>query len=176
MENNNEIWKDIPGYEGLYQVSNMGQVKSLGNGGTHKNVKILKPGMTSKGYLNVVLWKNGKKKNHLVHRLVAEAFVPNDEPKHKTQCNHISENKLDCRAINLNWMSSKENANWGTRNKRIMKKQSTPIVQKLPDGTVVKVWSSQNEAGRNGYIQQQINRCCNGKRKTHRGYLWAYLN
>ena len=175
-----EIWKDIEGYEGLYQVSSLGRVRSLPRKGT--SGKILRPGTNTKGYLFVILYKDGKTKCYKVHRLVAQAFVPNDDPEHKTQVNHINdEDKSDNRVSNLNWMSPKENLNWGSRNKRASQKlknhpnESKPVKQLTLDGTLVAIWPSTQEAERNGFKHTHIGQCCNGKRKTHKGYLWAYL-
>lgn len=96
-----EFWKDIEGYEGLYQVSNVGQVKSL------KRNKILKSGKTKKGYLQISLYKDGKRKLFLIHRLVAAAFLPNEEEL--PQVDHVNGNKTDNRASNLQWISHVEN-------------------------------------------------------------------
>lgn len=96
-----EFWKDIKGYEGLYQVSNVGQVKSL------KSNKILKLAFTHDGYLRVCLCKNGKKRNFLISRLVAEAFLPNEEDL--PEVDHINGVRTDNRVANLQWISSVEN-------------------------------------------------------------------
>lgn len=96
-----EFWKDIEGYEGLYQVSNIGQVKSL------KRNKILKPAPNSCGYLQVCLHKNGKQKTFRIHRLVAEAFLPNEDEL--PEVDHINSDKTDNRVANLQWISHVEN-------------------------------------------------------------------
>lgn len=96
-----DFWKDIQDFEGLYQVSNTGQVKSL------RNNKILKPGKTSDGYLQVTLSKNGEAKCFLIHRLVAEAFLPNEEEL--PEVDHINNDKADNRICNLQWISHVEN-------------------------------------------------------------------
>ena len=114
-----EIWKDIKGYEGYYQVSNLGNVRSLDRvGRTGKNLKgrVLKQ-KTTKGYNMVGLYKDGKQKHKTVSRLVAKAFVNN--PDKKPEVNHIDENKQNNKADNLEWVTAKENSNHGTRPKRI---------------------------------------------------------
>lgn len=111
-----EIWKDIEGYEGLYQVSNMGMVKSLNYKCSGKE-KILKPSKNI--YMRLVLRKDGKGKCVLVHRLVASAFIPNDNPTEKTEIKHIDENPSNNHFLNLEWCSHIENLNYGTRNKKI---------------------------------------------------------
>ena len=122
-----EIWKDIEGFEGKYQVSNMSNVKSLErtvwNGrGYYKTVpeRILKARKASNGYLQVQLCKDGKVKGYLVHRLVASAFCEN--PEGYTEVNHLDENKTNNNADNLEWCSRSYNANYGTRNQRAGKK------------------------------------------------------
>ena len=120
-----EIWKDIVGYEGLYQVSNFGRVKSLakyknGNGGSKfwRKERILKPANTGRGYLMVVLIKEKKRTTYILHRLVAQAFIPN--PNNLPQINHKDENKTNNVVSNLEWCDNKYNSNYGTRNVRII--------------------------------------------------------
>lgn len=104
-----EQWKTIDEYPN-YMVSNMGNVKSLNYNGTGKE-KILKQCKNSKGYLNVTLVNNDGKKNYLVHRLVAIAFIPNSKPKLKKQIDHINTDKTDNRVENLRWATALENSN-----------------------------------------------------------------
>ncbi|MBP3619849.1 MAG: HNH endonuclease [Clostridia bacterium] len=111
-----EIWKEIRNYEGLYMISSYGKVKSLGNNKTKKE-KILKPQKNKNGYLKVCLYSNGKMKQLYVHRLVAEAFIPN--PNNLTQLNHKSEIKTQNNVDNLEWCTYEYNNNYGTRNKRM---------------------------------------------------------
>ena len=109
-----EVWKDIEGYEGLYQVSTCGNIKSLakprknGNGRCYiQKEKLLKQSFTSTGYKKVELYKDGKRKSFKVHRLVAIAFIPN--PDNKPEVNHIDGNKINNNIDNLEWVTSSEN-------------------------------------------------------------------
>lgn len=121
-----EIWKDIAGYEGLYQVSNLGSVKSIDRkvfGKEHlfvqfKKGKIKKAHLSGKGYLKVVLYKENKPKRCYVHRLVAETFLNN--PNNLPQVNHKDENKLNNNVSNLEWCTNKYNCNYGTKNERMI--------------------------------------------------------
>lgn len=99
-----EVWRDIHGYEGLYQVSDLGRVRSITRGGT--NGRMLKPDNCF-GYLRYTLCKNNIPTRHRAHRLVAEAFIPN--PENKPQLNHINGNKEDNRVDNLEWCTESEN-------------------------------------------------------------------
>lgn len=124
-----EMWKDIPGYEGLYQVSNLGNIRSLKYAGGNK-VKLLKQATTN-GYKQVQLSKNGKGKNHLVHRLVAIAFIPN--PNNLPVVNHKDENPSNNNVDNLEWCTQEYNINYGTRNERAsesMKGENNPCYGK----------------------------------------------
>ena len=126
-----EVWKDVVGYEGYYQVSNLGRIKSLNRYVKAKNnskklmkSKVLKPVKNDRGYLMVVLSKNAKKRKIFVHRLVAEAFIPN--PSNYPQVNHIKEMEKDNNnVINLEWCTCSYNCKYGTRGKRIWEKRRT---------------------------------------------------
>ena len=174
-----EIWKDIPNYEG-YQVSNLGRVKSLkrfrkGRNGSLVTVKekILKPWINSTGYYLIELSKQSIKKKHLVHRLVWSAF--NGQIPEDLQVNHINEVKTDNRLSNLNLMTCKENLNWGTRNERSAKKRTKVVLQFTLDDVFVKEYPSLIQAYREtGFFFQNISKCCNGKRKTAHGFKWKY--
>ena len=179
-ENNRiEIWKDYKDYEGLYQASNLGRMRSLDRWVKSKSGsvrlckgKILKPFTTKNGYLQVCLWKNGKVKTFYVHRLVAEAFLPN--PNNLTEVNHKDENKLNNNAENLEWCDREYNCNFGTRNERDALTKSKPVLQYTMEGEFVKEWKSIRECGRNGYDQGHVAACCQGKQKYHKGFIWKY--
>lgn len=167
-----EIWKDIPGYEGLYQVSNLGNVKSFFTG------KLLKKLPHSTGYLAVVLYKDRTSKRRTVHRLVAMAFLPN--PESKLTVNHKNGNKHDNSVDNLEWATHKENQRHAVKtglkvginykNNRL----SIPVAQYDLDMNLIKVYPSLNEAGRSGFRTEEICKCCKGKNKTSGGYIWKY--
>lgn len=159
-----EYWKPIKGYEGLYMVSNWGRVKSIKFG----KERILKPVTNSSGYLLVGLYKNNIEKKYSVHRLVAEAFIPN--PYNLPQVNHRDENKLNNNVDNLEWCTNEYNINYGTRTERYSK----PVLQYTLDGEFVGEWPSARECGRNGFNQGSVSACCRGKLKTHRGFIWKY--
>lgn len=116
-----EIWRDVEGYEGLYQVSNMRRVKSLNYNRSGKE-RVLKQRKNKWGYLRVVLCKDGDYKNYRTHRLVAQVFIPN--PENYPEVNHIDEDKTNNAVDNLEWCSSKYNCNYGTRNEKI----SRPVI------------------------------------------------
>ena len=172
-----EVWRDVKGYEGLYQVSDQGRAKSLERkdrfGRTVKE-RILKPAVTQDGYLKVTLWAGGKPKTLRVHRLVCEAFY--DNPDNKSDVNHINEDKTDNRACNLEWSTRKENLNHGSRNERAAKARSKPVGQYTRYGDLVKVWPSTQEAERQaGFNHGNISEVANGNRKTAHGFIWKYV-
>ena len=159
-----EYWKPVVGYEGLYMVSNWGRVKSIKFG----KERILKPVTNSSGYLLVGLYKNNIEKKYSVHRLVAEAFIPN--PYNLPQVNHRDENKLNNNVDNLEWCTNEYNINYGTRTERYSK----PVLQYTLDGEFVGEWPSARECGRNGFNQGSVSACCRGELKTHKGFIWRY--
>ena len=180
-----EIWKDIKGFEGLYQASNLGRIKSLERFRKGKNgslvplkEKILKPRMLNSGYYIVQLYKNSIQKWYQVHRIVWEAF--NGSIPEGLQVNHINEIKTDNRLENLNLMTCKENINYGTGIERRAKKQingkkSKPVLQFTLDNILVKEYPSTHQVEREtGFNQGYICACCKGKYKTAYNYKWKY--
>lgn len=117
-----EVWKDVVGYEGLYQISNTGKVKSLPKwaGKSLRKERILKTPPDKDGYIKVVLCKNNKTRFLSVHRLMAEVFIPN--PNNFPQINHKDENKQNNNLDNLEWCTCKYNINYGTRTERASKR------------------------------------------------------
>ncbi len=148
-----EVWKDIEGYEGYYQVSNLGRVKSLRvKKYSHKQKqpidvfreRILNPYFNTKKYLFVDLKKGGKRKTQQVHRLVAKAFIPN--PDDLPQVNHKDENKQNNCANNLEWCTNQYNSTYGTNKQRMAEKMRKKVLQISESGEVVNEWDSIGEA------------------------------
>ena len=161
-----EIWKDIKEYEGLYKVSNEGNVKSLQN----NKEKILKPASDKDGYLHVNLCKNCEHKNYLIHRLVAAAFIPNTN--NLPQVNHKDEDKTNNNVSNLEWCDCKYNNNYGTRNLKSSISQGKKV--KCIETNIV--YHSINEAERQtGIDNSSIIKACKGKYKTAGKYHWEYV-
>ena len=173
----NEEWRDVVGYEGLYQLSDQGRVKSLARqnclGRTVKE-RILKSRTNRYGYMEVNLCADGKRKMLKVHRLVCQAF--HDNPDNKPEVNHVNEDKTDNRACNLEWCTRRENLNHGTRNERSRKSLSKPVGQYTLNGELVKVWPSAIEVQRQtGFSQGYICNTVRGKYKQAYGYIWKYV-
>lgn len=177
-----EQWLPIEGYEDLYQVSNLGRVKSLGNDKTRKE-RILKPFTNKQGYQQVSLCKDGKVKILYVHRLVAMAFIPNTN--NYAEVNHIDENPSNNHISNLEWCDRKYNCNYGTRNEKVSKalsgkfgkknNRSKQIIQLTLDGEFIKNWGSMMDVERKlGYHQSSISQCCKGRYKSANGYKWKF--
>ena len=164
-----EIWKDIEGYEGLYQISNKGRVKSLKYG----KERIRTPVITNDGYLNVILYKNTTAQHRLIHRLVAEAFIPNQD--NLPEINHRDENKKNNCVENLEWCDRGYNVNYGTRNERITGRPSIAILQYSKSREFIKEWQSSREVERVlGIDNSNITKCCKGKRKYAGSFIWRY--
>lgn len=171
-----EIWKDIGGFEGLYQASNLGRVKSFDTKDKLDRIRkgrVLKPRRNKTGYLQVTLCKNGKHKTHYIHRLVAEAFIPN--PENKPQVNHIDEDKTNNMVSNLEWSTSKENSNYGTRNERVSKTKNIPIIAiNLKTGESTDFGSGKECAIQLGLDPSSITKVIKGRYKQTRGYTFKY--
>lgn len=170
-----EIWKDIPGYEWLYQASSLGRIKSFNYKRTGREC-ILKQIKTN--YCRINLYKNKVQKQFLVHRLVWSAF--NGDIPENMQINHINEDCYDNRIENLELVLPKSNANWGTRNKRVADKTTNGKMSKIVlqysfEGELIKEWPSVREIKRVlGYNNGNISKVCNGFRKYAFGYIWKY--
>lgn len=176
-----EIWEAIPDYEGLYEVSNYGRVRSIlfrNRQKVYKRNKILSMCNNGTGYYVVNLYRDGKGKVFLVHRLTAMAFIPN--PNNYPQVNHKDENKKNNHIENLEWCDEKYNNRYGTRNFREtvtkQKKYGIPVVQKDINGNVICVYSCIREANRKTNIgRKEISRVCKGIYTQAGGYRWEYV-
>ena len=173
----NEIYKDIVGYEGKYQVSNLGNVKSLNYHRSGKE-KVLTPFQKPNGYMTITLWKDNSGHTKHIHRLVAETFIEN--PDNLPEVNHIDENKENNRIDNLEWCNSKYNMNYGTwidrrRDNFDYSYCCKRVNQYDLNGNFIKTWSNIALAQRELKICH-ISDCCNGKRKTAGKYIWKYTN
>lgn len=201
----NEIWKDIEGYEGYYQVSNTGRVKTLNRvvtqkNGTKKKLKerILKPAKCTNGYLRITLCTNSHAIGFLIHRLVAKAFIHN--PNNQPEVNHIDENIENNHVENLEWVTSQQNSRHGTNIERMRKAliergsvagenngmygrtgsknpNSKPVIQYDMQGNFIAEYASASCPGRKfGYNPSSISGAARGNYKQAYGYMWKYKN
>lgn len=185
-----EIWRDIDGFGGCYQVSNLGRLRSVdrtvkGNKSNYiRRGKILSPKTHRNGYLCVVLCKDRKQKMYYIHRLVASAFIPN--PDNLPQVNHKDEDKSNNRVENLEWCSAKYNTNYGSANDRrceSLKKRNNnynigiPKVRRkvlcVETGIIYNSLKSVNI--QLGLHRHRISQCCKGIRNTCGGYHWRFI-
>ena len=178
----NEVWKDVVGFEGLYKVSDKGNVYSVerkDSRGHKRGGRILRPSYDKDGYLLISLYKNGKVKKKRIHRLVIEAFIPN--PNKLPQVNHKDENLSNNELSNLEWCDARYNSNYGTRNKRIRKKVRAVNIK---NGEVIR-FKSTVEAESKGYDRSTISKACRGvyrsnagkligDGRTYKGHIWYY--
>ena len=190
-----EIWR-TPIYDGEiyedFEVSNLGRIKSLNYRRTSRT-ELLKLFDNGRGYLRVYLSKNGEDKWCLVHRLVAETFLPN--PDNLPEVNHKDEDKtnnfvflnedgsVDKEKSNLEWKNHRDNCNHGTRNERIAKAnkivktngiRSKPVLQLTLTGDLIREWPSVGECGRNGFNKGAVAACCRGEKPHYKGFKWCY--
>lgn len=158
-----EIWKDIDGFEGRYQVSNLGNVRSL----LRNPTKILHQALNGKKtYRRISLYKNRILTSHCVHRLVAAAFISN--PNNLPEVNHKDWNTLNNNVNNLEWCDR-------IYNLKNRKKGSCSVKQYSLNGEFIKEWETSAAAAEaNGFDDSTIIKCCRGKRETHKGYRWEY--
>ena len=185
--NENEVWKDVLGYEGLYQVSDRGNVYSVERRdsiGRKVGGRIMKPSSHTGGYLQVQLYKNGKVKSKYIHRLVLEAFV--DNPNNLPEVNHLDEDKTNNELSNLEWCTREYNNNHGTRTERVTQIQSRKVKGvNVENGEIIR-FKSTMEAGRNGYSSGAVSEASRGVYKDgrtgkligggriYRGHRWYY--
>ena len=189
-----EIWKNVvikgEKYE-RFQVSNLGRVMNLNYYNTGK-AKLIEPFDDVNGYLCVNLYKNKETKNCYVHRLVAEAFLPNllnkpcvnhkiegDEGKTMNMVFFNEDETIDYEKTTIEWVTYKENNDYGTRTERSAKSQingktSKKVLQFTLDGEFIREWPSTHECERNGFNRGNIVSCCNGKLPHYKGFRWEY--
>lgn len=180
-----EIWKDVKGYEGHYQVSNYGNVRSI----KFRKIKILKPSKIN-GYLMVPLYLDGEKKREMVHRLVYSTFVEDIPdfiaikgmaPQKQLVINHKDENKSNNRLENLELISMLENSHYGTslvRQKYKWEENSKKVYQYTLNLQLVRIWKSLKECKENGYNAGGICDCCKNKymgyTNVYKNFVWSY--
>lgn len=175
-----EVWKDIPGYEGLYQASCFGYVRSLDRiaykGRKHVPIKIegriLSPWVDTTGYLKVEMFKNGRCRKEKLHQMIAKTFIPN--PNHKSTVNHKDENPLNNTVLNLEWMTNKENVNYGTRIQRNREKFGIHIKRIAPNGKEDNYFTLHDAEKATGIPRQSISYAI--KHKTLlKGFHWEVV-
>lgn len=167
-----EIWKDIKGYENRYQVSNLGKIRRKNYDYRSPKYRILKPKIEKNGYYRITLSFNNCSKTYGIHRLVAQAFIPN--PNNYPIINHKDENPSNNYVENLEWCTYSYNSSYGSARYRKFKKA---IIQCDLEGNVIRKWDSAHEVERTlGIPHQQINSNLKLRQPTCHGYIWKYAN
>lgn len=169
-----EVWKDISDFEGLYQVSNLGRVKSFRRSTKHRweSEYILKPSLANNGYYQVTLYDNTHKRKFSVHRLVATAFIPN--PDNLPMVNHKDENRLNNEVSNLEWCTARYNNLYGTALIRSIETNSRPVEQLTQDGRVIASYCSAKVASALlGIHVDTIQKSCR-RGTVGKGFYWRY--
>ena len=174
-----EIWKDITGFEGIYQVSNKGRIKSIVSGGL-----IMKTYILNTNYEAIKFTVNGERTSHLVHRLVAREFC--EGYREHLDVNHIDADRLNNNSWNLEWVTRKENIHDSIRrgsfniesaHKKARERVKKPVIQKTLDGEVIKEYESIRTAGKEmGVHENSIGKACRGVVKTSKGFVWEFKN
>lgn len=177
--NSNEIWRDVVGYEDTHQVSNLGRVRvkerviNTSTGKRKYKSKLLSIQTSVEGYKFVILIVNNNRKTAYIHRLIAEAFIPN--PDNLPCVNHKDEDKSNNSIENLEWCTVAYNNTYGTRLERVSKTRSKAIIQYSLDDKFIRIWDSTREAAKFiGCCRENINRCLVGDTKTAFGFKWRY--
>jgi hypothetical protein len=173
MDELNEIWKAVKGFEGKYEVSNLGNLRSLNHRGMKGVVRNMKPRENDHGYYYTSLMTlDNKRQTKYIHRIVAEQFC--DNPENKLTVNHKDENKSNNAAANLEWLTAAENNSYGSRTTRTEK----PVVAFHPISKHTIYFKSIREAEKMGFSGCRISIAANGRNNTkeHKGYRWYFLN
>lgn len=168
-----EEWRDVVGYEGLYQVSNFGRVRSIVQN-SNRRKRIMKQKELKSGYMSICLYNRAKPETLLVHRIVATAFIPNHLGF--PQVNHKDEDKANNCVWNLEWCDQTYNNNYGTRIEKASEKKSKKVGMFSKDGTLIRTFSSMKIAGISmNCTPGAISNCCRGKTNTCIGYIWKIV-
>ena len=161
-----ETYRDIQNYEGLYKVSDQGNI--MNNKG-----HIMRPGKLKKGYHTITLCKEGKRETFLVHRLVAQAFIPN--PNNLPQVNHIDENKDNNSVSNLEWCDMDYNIHYGTALERTHNCCKLPVIMYDLDMNFICFYDSVAATEKDGFIDTRVLACCRGKQRKHKGFIFKFF-